>query len=155
MRVFALALLLAPGIGSAQPPPNEGLPLIEYGRQRTYHAIVAETRLLHYVPTAATAVEEAEQNPTLGIGRLVVDETISRTGSYFYDVFYRLWQPGADAQFLSVAVFEQPLPGQGTLIGVRLDGELVFQARLSPREEEAETLAQQAVAATARRLPRG
>lgn len=160
MRVLILACVL---LASAQaqttgaPPPDSSHSVsvpFPYGQAATYRAILMETRALRPLPLAPIATDSLG-DPVLGLGRLVVDETISRTGAYFYDVFYRLWQPPPDAQFMSVAVSEQPLPGQGTLIAIRLDGELVFQSRLTPREEEAETLAQQAVAATARRLPRG
>ncbi len=149
MRSLVLLLLALP-VASAQTSPE----IVDYGLQRTYRAIMAETVRLRYIePDAASA--DTTGRRMMGIGRLVVDETISRTGSYFYDVFYRLWRPPPDAQFLSISISERPLPGQGTLVAVRLDGELVFQSRLTPREDEAETLAQQAVSATARRLPRG
>ena len=123
-----------------------------YGRSVTYRAILAENILLQI---AAPDTTVRSTDPTLGLGQLVVDETVSRTGSYFYDVFFRLWNPPADARFLSVVLSEQPLPGQGTLVSVRVDGELVFQGRLTPNEEAAETLARQAVVATLRRLPTG
>ncbi len=148
------ALAQAPADSSAAPPATAPPPttFVPYGQARTYRAILTESARLRSVPPST---ETQATDAGLGIGQLVVDETISRTGAYFYDVFFRLWQPPADAQFVSVALAEQPLPGQGTLVSVRLDGELVFQARLTPREEEAETLAQQAVVATLRRLPRG
>ena len=144
MRTVATLAVLAVGASASAQVP--------YGRAVTYRAILAETARLRPAPLDTTA---ANDDPSLGLGQLVVDETVSRTGGYFYDVFYRLWRPPADAQFVSVVLSEQPLPGQGTLVAVRLDGELVYQARLTPREEEAETLARQAVVATLRRLPRG
>ena len=153
MRLCLLAFALAvPATAQTAAAPPDSAGVLPYGRALTYRAILAETRLLRAV-APDTAV--APSDPVLGIGQLVVDETVSRTGSYFYDVFYRLWSPPADARFLSVVLSEQPLPGQGTLVSVRLDGELAFQGRLTPNEEAAETLARQAVVATLRRLPRG
>ena len=138
-------------VGVAAPPrPSSVVP---YGRATTYRALLAETQGLRLVRPDPVPVDSA--GAPIGLGRLVVDETVTRTGSYFYDVFYRLWQPPDNAQFVSVVLSEQPLPGQGTLVAVRLDGELVFQSRLTPSEEQAETLARQAVGATLRRLPRG
>ena len=155
LLLFALALPVAAlpvaaQTGEASRADSSGV--WPYGQSRTYRAILAETRRLQ-IAAPDTAVAPAD--PVLGLGQLVVDETVSRTGSYFYDVFYRLWRPPADARFVSVVLSEQPLPGQGTLIAVRLDGEVVFQGRLTPTEEAAETLARQAVAATLQRLPRG
>lgn len=169
LAVVAVLVLAAP-LGRAQTPappdsaavvaadsavvaPPRPAAVLPYGRATTYRAILAETRRLRLVRPDPVPVDSA--GSPLGLGRLVVDETVTRTGSYFYDVFYRLWQPPDNAQFVSVVLSEQPLPGQGTLVAVRLDGELVFQSRLTPNEEQAETLARQAVGATLRRLPRG
>lgn len=159
MRAFAFVSVVAglsvlsPG-AAGQVADRDSARIVPYGLSRTYQAIQAERiRLQPVRPDSADGA--AFSDPLLGIGQLVVDETVSRTGSYFYDVFYRLWRPPPDARFVSVALSEQPLPGQGTLIAVRLDGELVFQARLSPREEDAESLARQAVSFTLQRLPRG
>ena len=135
---------------AAPPRPRATIP---YGQATTYRAILAESRGLRLVRPRAVPVDSA--GAPLGIGRLVVDETLTRTGSYFYDVFYRLWRPPPDAQFVSVVLQESPVPGQGTLVAVRLDGELVFQSRLTPNEEQAETLARQAVRATLQRVTRG
>ena len=151
LLLFALALPVAAQTGQASRP--DASEVFTYGQSRTYHAILAETRQLQIV--APDTAVSASPDPTLGIGQLVVDETVSRTGSYCYDVFYRLWRPPADARFVSVVLSEQPLPGQGTLIAVRLDGEIVFQGRLTPSEEAAEALARQAIVATLQRLPRG
>lgn len=159
MRTLALvtvgtALLLLSPSATAQEARADSTDPFAYGTVLTYRAMLAQSRELRRIPTDPT-VHASDSDPFLGIGRLVVDETISRTGSYFYDVFYRLWQPPEGARFVSVILSEQPLPGQGTLVSVRLDGELVFQSRLSPREEDAEALAQQAVGFTLRRLPQG
>lgn len=151
LLLFALALPVAAQTGPASRP--DAPEVFTYGQSRTYRAILAETRQLQIV--APDTAVSASPDPALGIGQLVVDETVSRTGSYCYDVFYRLWRPPADARFVSVVLSEQPLPGQGTLIAVRLDGEIVFQGRLTPSEEAAEALARQAIVATLQRLPRG
>jgi hypothetical protein len=158
MRVtlpFLVGLVALAPTGLAQVASTDTtLAVVPYGLATTYGAIQAERGQLRPLPPDPTDAERGG-DPMLGIGQLVVDETVSRSGSYFYDVFYRLWSPPEDARFMSVVLSEQPLPGQGTLIAIRLDGELVFQARLSQREEEAEQLAHQAVVFVLRRLPRG
>ncbi len=155
LLLFALALPVAAQTPAAQAdasrPDSSGV--WPYGQARTYRAVLAETRQLR--AAAPDTAASAPADPVLGLGQLVVDETVSRTGSYCYDVFYRLWRPPADARFVSVVLSEQPLPGQGTLVAVRLDGEVVFQGRLTPSEEAAEALARRAVVATLQRLPRG
>ncbi|MGB3541942.1 CsgE family curli-type amyloid fiber assembly protein [Rubrivirga sp.] len=153
MRLLFLLFLLA-GPLTAQPADSSEVRLqpFPYGTSLTVQSILAEARALRPIPPAPPDSTSVTADPFAGIGRLVVDETISRTGSYFYDVFFQLWRPPDEARFVSVVLAEQPLPGQGTLVSVRLDGELVFQSRLPPREDEAEAVARQAVGATLRRL---
>lgn len=160
-RVLLVMLALLPGAAlcqspedsTAAPPPGASAQLFPYGNSRTYRAIVNETLVL--ILRERQAEPDSLRDPELGLGNLVVDETLTRTGGYFYDVFFRLWRPPPGTGFASVTVQETPLPGQGTLIAVQLSGELVFQARLPIREEEAEPIARQAVSVTLRRLPRG
>ena len=153
--LFLVGLVALAPTGHAQVASTDtARAVVPYGLATTYAAIQAERGQLRPLPPDPTEAERGG-DPMLGIGQLVVDETVSRSGSYFYDVFYRLWSPPEDARFMSVVLSEQPLPGQGTLIAIRLDGELVFQARLSQREEEAVQLARQAVGFVLRRLPRG
>lgn len=140
---------------SAQQVQADTSETIAYGSALTLRAMLLESRSLRPVLQDPAIQQTENSDPFLGIGQLVVDETVTRTGSYFYDVFYRLWNPPPDARFVSVVLSEQPLTGQGTLISVRLDGELVFQSRLTPREDAAEELARQAIGFTLRRLPRG
>ncbi len=125
-------------------------PAVPFGSAVTYRDIQREYGQLQLKPRAVpdSAFTEAQ----IGIIRLVVDETISRSGSLFYDVFYQLWRPPAGAAFSTVVLSEQPLPGQGTLVSVRLDGEVVFQSRLQPREEVIEQTAEIAVQTTLRRI---
>ncbi|OZC04235.1 CsgE family curli-type amyloid fiber assembly protein [Rubricoccus marinus] len=161
-RLFLVSLALLPAGAVAQSPavPDSSADdttaraeWIPYGYSRTYRDIVNETLVL--VMRESETAADSLRDPQLGIGKLVVDETLTRTGGYFYDVFFRLWRPPVEASFFSVVISESPLPGQGTLIAIQLDGELIYQARLPIREEEAEEVARQAVIATLRRLPRG
>ncbi|PAP77442.1 CsgE family curli-type amyloid fiber assembly protein [Rubrivirga marina] len=155
LLLLTVGLVVATPAGEAQGVPTDSArSVVPYGLATTYGELQAERRQLRRLPPDPAEAEQTG-DPMLGIGQLVVDETVSRSGSYFYDVFYRLWSPPEDSRFMSVVLSEQPLPGQGTLVAIRLDGELVFQARLSPREEEAEQLARQAVVFVLRRLPRG
>ncbi len=125
-------------------------PAVPFGSSVTYRDIQREYGGLRPKPRAVpdSAFTEAQ----IGIIRLVVDETISRAGALFYDVFYQLWRPPPGAAFSTVVLSEQPLPGQGTLVSVRLDGEVVFQSRLQPREEVIEQTAELAVQTTLRRV---
>jgi hypothetical protein len=76
------------------------------------------------------------------IGGLVVDETLTRAGRDFYDAFYQRWRWPAGAAGHTLTIYEQPAPGLGTRLGVRVDGEAVFEASLHPRADAAATVEQ-------------
>ena len=159
MRPLALLFaLLTSGVHAQAPADSAGpgdqaaRPVVAYGQGLTLREIQRETARLVPRPVAPdSAVTEAR----LGIIQLVVDETVSRAGAQFYDVFYQLWRPPPGASFSTLVLSEQPVPGQGTLVSVRLDGEVVFQSRLQPREEVIEQTAQQAVQTVLRRFAGG
>ena len=156
-------ILLAGGAVSAQPVPAAPSPearpsvadsvqaeaavlrpAVPFGSSVTLRDIQREYDQLRLKPSAAP--DSTFREAQIGIIRLVVDETVSRAGAQFYDVFYQLWRPPPGAAFSTVVLSEQLLPGQGTLVSVRLDGEIVFQSRLQPNEasivETAELAAQ-------------
>lgn len=85
------------------------------------------------------------EDPPLALDGLVVDETLTKLGRDFYDLFYARWRPPDGALNYTIAVQERPAPGLGSVILVQLNDEIVFQARLQPRYEFAEQAARQAV----------
>ena len=135
---------------SAQTEAVVPRPALAFGQATTLRDIQREIGRLRLKPRAPA--DSAFTESQIGVIRLVVDETVSRSGALFYDLFYALWRPPAGAAFSTVVLSEQPLPGQGTLVSVRLDGEVVFQSRLQPREEVIEQTAELAVQTTLRRI---
>lgn len=105
-------------------------------------------------PTPSVPPAEA---PSLGVAPdaveidgLVVDETLTRAGRDFYDAFYQRWRWPAGAA-TTLTIHEQPAPGLGTRLSVRVDGEAVFETQLHPRADTMETV-EQAVRRASRRL---
>jgi hypothetical protein len=74
------------------------------------------------------------------IGGLVVDETLTRAGRDFYDAFFQRWRWPTGAATVTLAVHEQPTPGLGSRLSIRVDGEAVFETRLHPRADTMETV---------------
>jgi hypothetical protein len=72
------------------------------------------------------------------------------SGRDFYAEFYRLWQRPPGSLNYTVVVEEQPMPGMGTRILVRVNDELAFQTQLQPRLEMIEEAAWQGVGFTYR-----
>lgn len=81
---------------------------------------------------------------------LVVDQTRTRLGRQFYDLFYRRWEAPEGAAGLTVTVEERPAPGRGSVVTVRADGEVTFRARLQPDRGYLERAARAAIFYTRR-----
>lgn len=109
---------------------------------------------LEGVETPYTDEVEAQEQGTdptrLELDGLVVDETRSRHGRDFYDLFYSGWDPPDGAINYTVRVQEQPGRGMGTIISVQVNDSVVYRTQLQPRYEVVEQAAQQAVAQTQR-----
>ncbi len=155
---FSLALATA---ATGQPPPDSlrgdgagSRAAFSYGRSITYPDILAENALLQ-LASRAEGDTLAAVDPFLGIQGLVVDETATPPGRLFYETFFLLWSPPAGAERTTITLGEQPLPGNGTAILVRADGELLLQTRLPRRPDEVEDLARQAVQFIRQRLVGG
>lgn len=125
---------------------------------RYYQSLVAKPRDSTRAGAAESKKREGEDEQVPGdvprqeIDGLVVDETQTKIGRDFYDVFYARWNPPEGAVNYTVRVQEQPLPNLGTRISVRVNDEVAFQGMLQPRYDFIESAAQQAIFYTARML---
>jgi curli production assembly/transport component CsgE len=81
----------------------------------------------------------------LEIDGLIVDETRTRIGSDFYDLFYTNWEAPLQARNFTIVITEQPVPQIGTRITLRVNDQDVAQFMLQPRYEIIEQYAQQSV----------
>lgn len=101
--------------------------------------------------TAAASGPRASRN---AIDGLVVDETVTRIGHDFYDVFYGAWKPPPGAANYTIRIQEQPAPGLGTRVLLLLNDEVLFQLQLQPRYDVIEELGKAAAAYTRQELAR-
>lgn len=81
------------------------------------------------------AQRESEKQLMLEIDGMVHDETRSKVGRDFYDVFYSYWQSPGEASNFTIRVAEQPSPNLGTIIYVTVNQTETFRMRLQPRYE--------------------
>lgn len=77
----------------------------------------------------------SERKLMLEIDGMVHDETRSKVGRDFYDVFYTYWQPPPQASNFSIRISELPSPNLGTTIYVEVNHNETFRMRLQPRYE--------------------
>ena len=104
---------------------------------------------------ADSADTDAEQRlipQSYGITGLVVDETRTTIGRDFYDTFYEAWTSPEGSVNYTVVVEEQPVPGRGTRVLVRLNDEVAFDTRLQPGYDRIREAALAAVGYTRRAL---
>lgn len=90
--------------------------------------------------------EEFNSEPNLELEGLILDETRTKMGRDFYDLFYQNWEPPKNAPNVTITISEQPSMGLGTQVSIKIDYEQVYNARLQPRYEYIEAVSKQAVA---------
>lgn len=90
--------------------------------------------------------KDAEQNiMDLEIDGLIVDQTITKMGKDFYDMFFTGWNAPPKAKNYTITIREMILPGMGTQISLWINDTEVFKNRVQPRYDYIEALAQYAV----------
>lgn len=77
--------------------------------------------------------QQSERQIMMEIDGMVLDETRSKVGRDFYDVFYSNWQQPPDTHNFSIRISEQPSPSLGTIIYVEVNDTETFRMRLQPR----------------------
>lgn len=71
----------------------------------------------------------------LEIDGLIVDETRSKAGRDFYDLFYTQWQAPPQARDFTIVIQEKPFRGRNTQVEIVVDDQVVFRTTLQPRYE--------------------
>lgn len=94
------------------------------------------------------AQQQSERQIMMEIDGMVLDETRSKVGRDFYDVFYSNWQSPPDAYNFSISISEQPSPSLGTIIYVEVNDSETFRMRLQPRYDFIQQAGQYAVRQT-------
>ena len=96
--------------------------------------------------------EETEKmavDADLNIDGLLVDDTKTKSGKDFYDLFYQQWEAPAGAKNYTIFIIEKPFRLTTTMIEILINETLVYQSFLQPRYDYIETLTEQAVSQTA------
>jgi curli production assembly/transport component CsgE len=118
------------------------LPLFTQNKQPT--VVNPNPDTLEFTREQKDYQEEKEKEIGLEITGLVMDETISKLGRDFYELFFTNWSPGTNLDYI-LKIIEKPAPGTRTLVSVEINDNLVFQQFLQPKYDYIETLAEYAV----------
>ena len=82
----------------------------------------------------------------LEIGEMIFDETVTKVGRDFYDVFFTQWNNPTQIKDFSISIKERPMPGIGTQITVMIDEHEILKQFIRPNQEQIEMLAGYTVA---------
>ena len=86
--------------------------------------------------------------PEIEIDGLLVDDTKTKTGKDFYDLFYGSWEAPTGAKNFTITISEKPFRLSSTLIVVSINETPVYQSVLQPRQDIVEGLSQDAISTT-------
>lgn len=106
-------------------------------------------------PTALIKlVEQVTKQPVnsnsdeIEIDGLLVDDTKTKTGKDFYDLFYSGWEAPNQAKSYTITVSEKPFRLSNTIIAISINDNLVYQAILQPRRDILEAMTSEAISTT-------
>ena len=91
---------------------------------------------------------EKSNDSEIEIDGLLVDDTKTKTGKEFYDLFYSNWEAPAEAKNYSITISEKPFRLSSTLIVVSINDTPVYQSVLQPRQDIVEGLSMDALMTT-------
>lgn len=79
------------------------------------------------------------------IDGLLVDDTKTKSGKDFYDLFYTGWEAPQGAKNYSITISEKPFRLTSTLIIVSINENVVYQSILQPRQDIIESQSEEAI----------
>jgi len=88
----------------------------------------------------------------LEIGEMIFDETITKVGRDFYELFFNTWSNPTTMTDFSITIKEMPMPGIGTQITVLIDDYELLKQFIRPNQEMIEMLAEYTVGLTTQYL---
>lgn len=108
----------------------------------------APERLRKLIEEIKVSKEKVSRDADLELDGMLFDETKTKSGKDFYDLFYSQWEAPPEARNFLIYITEKPYRLTTTQIEVRINEITVFISFLQPRADIVEQLAEQAVAQT-------
>lgn len=108
----------------------DSLNYLPAGLQNLLETIVDET------------VEQSEEDISLEIDGIIVDQTRTKAGQDFYDQFFRNWEAPEEARDYSITIKEIPYRLRTTQIVISINDNEVFRSMLQPRNDYIKSLAE-------------
>jgi curli production assembly/transport component CsgE len=115
---------------------------------KTKPAPASLKKLFEQVVKEVTTQPAKSKDYEIEIDGLLVDDTKTKTGKDFYDLFYSSWEAPKEAKNYTITVSEKPFRLTLTLIVVSINDNMVYQAILQPRQDIVEGLSADAILTT-------
>lgn len=114
-------------------------------------------RTLELLRKTLNGIIESKKKPVqdvlqLEIDGLIVDQTITKVGKDFYDIFYTKWDAPKVAKNFTIVIKEMPIPGIGTQVSILINDDEIFKQRIQPRYDIIEAMADYAISRASRFL---
>jgi curli production assembly/transport component CsgE len=88
---------------------------------------------------------KTKKDPDIEIDGLLINNTKTKNGNDFYELFYRYWNAPLNAHNYTIYILEKPYRLTTTIIEIKINEITVFQSFLQPRIAFIELKSQQAV----------
>lgn len=92
--------------------------------------------------------EQTRKDAEIEIDGLLVNNTKTKNGNDFYELFFRDWIAPVNAHNYTIFINEKPYRVTTTMIEIKINETVVFQSFLQPRIDIIEGIAQQSIART-------
>lgn len=89
--------------------------------------------------------ESLREELLVEIDELIVDNTQTKIGRDFFDMYYQLWETPEVGTSYTIVVSEKPMPRLGALVSVTINDILIFQQFVQPRYDIMEEKVHQAL----------
>ncbi len=119
-----------------------------YSQTDTVQVKEAPKELQYLLKEIQSQANQIKKDADIEIDGLLVNNTKTKNGNDFYELFYRDWVAPSDARDYSLFITEKPYRLTTTMIEIKINETVVFQSFLQPRIDIIEGTAQQAIAQT-------
>ena len=113
-------------------------------RDEKQETVATEEKLKEIVEELTEKVE----GDALEIDGLIIDETKTKIGRDFYDLFYSLWEAPQGVKGYTIYVDERAHPQFGSWVSVTVDETVVYENVLRPRYDMIEEASEMGIYAT-------
>lgn len=108
-------------------------------------SLFAKAKMLKEAEQEEKRLIQKPKQARLEIDGLILDETRSKIGKDFFDIFYQAWVNPKNTNGFTIRIIEKPVPGLGSQIEVKVNETLAYQSRLQPKADAIEMSSKEAV----------